>query len=360
MRERGNALLRKADRYLGVPACFLLGLLRRRGHAHSPFMRIALLQMAAIGDTVMLQPVVDAIRRACPQASLEAVCSAGNLPMMKLLPGIDCIHVFHIGSPLRSLWALHGLPAFDLLLDFAPWPRISALAAACIRAGCKVGFQRRQQYRHYVYDLAVQHSDSEHELSNYGHLLQAAGLPWDGRWPSLRAEPFRAEEPYTVLHCYPGGSSQAMRSWPPERWLELAMRMGGRFYLTGGREDAEAAGMLAEQMRARGLWAESVAGRFSLAETMSLLAGARLLVTVNTGIMHIGASLGIPLVALHGATSPLRWGPLSEKAVVLQSGEPCQPCISLGFETCCADPVCMSHITVDMVQEAAGRALQKG
>ena len=76
----------------------------------------------------------------------------------------------------------------------------------------------------------------------------------------------------------------------------------------------------------------------------------------------MSAAVGVPLIALHGATSDLRWGPLSDKAIVVKSGENCQPCISLGFESHCQNPKCMEHITVDMVLEKIdelGRRLQK-
>lgn len=93
------------------------------------------------------------------------------------------------------------------------------------------------------------------------------------------------------------------------------------------------------------------AGRYNLKEMENILGHAEFLVSVNTGIMHMGAAVGVPLIALHGATSVKRWGPLSDRARNIWTHEKCQPCISLGFESKCKDPICMKHITVDMVMD---------
>lgn len=124
---------------------------------------------------------------------------------------------------------------------------------------------------------------------------------------------------------------------------------GFKICLSGGKEDAKAAETLVQQMQKMGIDAVSMAGKYNLKEMESVLVQAKLLVTVNTGIMHMGAAVGVPLVALHGATSVTRWGPVSKKVRNVWAHEPCQPCISLGFESKCKNPVCMHHISVGMV-----------
>ena len=121
--------------------------------------------------------------------------------------------------------------------------------------------------------------------------------------------------------------------------------------LSGAPSDRADAEHMESLLRERGVPAESIAGVYSLGEMIDVLAKAELVISVNTGIMHLAAAVRVPLIALHGATSELRWGPLSDRAVVVKSGEACQPCISLGFESKCTDPVCMRNITVDMVAD---------
>lgn len=149
---------------------------------------------------------------------------------------------------------------------------------------------------------------------------------------------------------------QSQREWPLDNWLSLARILHEQYGLTicvsGGREDAFHAAKLVQQMQDKGISAKVLAGRYNLGQMINILQYAQLLVSVNTGIMHLGAATDTPMVALHGATSIQRWGPLNRRAVAINSGEPCQPCISLGFESDCQDPVCMRHITVEQVMQA--------
>ena len=143
------------------------------------------------------------------------------------------------------------------------------------------------------------------------------------------------------------------RKWGECCWLELGERLYRTYHvrilLSGANADVGDAERMAHLFSQKNIPARSIAGRYSLDDMVEILAKAELVVSVNTGIMHLAAAVRAPLVALHGATSELRWGPLGDNAIVVKSGEACQPCISLGFESSCNDPVCMQNITVDMV-----------
>jgi ADP-heptose:LPS heptosyltransferase len=95
----------------------------------------------------------------------------------------------------------------------------------------------------------------------------------------------------------------------------------------------------------------------TLHETMRLLSRADLLVTVDTGVMHMAAALEVPLIALHGPSNPRRWGPVSEKALVVES--PLGGCgfLNLGFENSRRAPACMNAISYGQVKSACGAVL---
>ena len=122
--------------------------------------------------------------------------------------------------------------------------------------------------------------------------------------------------------------------------------------MSGGKEDRDQAEALASKLKKENVDCRSIAGEIPLNQMPNLLHRAKLLVTIDTGIMHMGAAVGAKMVALQGPTLPERWGPLGDTFEVVQSDDSCRPCISLGFESACKNPVCMQHITVDMVMEA--------
>jgi heptosyltransferase III len=98
----------------------------------------------------------------------------------------------------------------------------------------------------------------------------------------------------------------------------------------------------------------------TLRETLRLVSRAELVVSVDTGVMHMAAALGVPLVALHGPTSPQRWGPVSENARVVEP--PLRGCgfLNLGFEKVRQAPECMKAISYGTVKAACDAALNKG
>lgn len=367
MKLRGNKLLKKIDRYIGIPIVFFLGCLCKKQNFQrlSAKPRIVLLKTNAIGDAILLSAVIQELRGKYPGAQITVVCGKTNQNSVELLDGVDEIFCFAMGSPLKSLLAVRALGKFDVLFDFGPWMRINALIAACMKVNFKVGFKRRGMYRHYAYDAVVEHRDDLHELENYRNILRCAGVSPRGFMPRIMPEIESDSEDgdIVVFHPFPGGSMQIQRKWPLEKWCELgkiiSKKRGNKICISGGREDVSEALQLCEALQKRGVSVDCLAGKANLKDMVRILANSCLLVSVNTGIMHLGAATGTPIVALHGATDPKRWGPLSNRAIVVQSGEPCQPCISLGFESTCTDPVCMEHITVEQVWKAVRVLLEK-
>lgn len=359
MQGRNNKLKKKLDRYIGCPLVYVLGLFhtkRKLNLQNTKNLRIILLKTAGIGDTILVDAAVHEVKTAYPGCDITLVCSKSNLAMVKVLTDVDHIYNFNMSRTLESLAELRNLGHFDLLLDFAPWARINAVMSCAIHADFKVGFKRKGMYRHYIYDVAVEHSDDLHEMDNYRNLLKAVGIQSKYFIPHFDFNPKPLYEgKYVVFHLYPAGSSVFLRSWAHENWVELGKdiykRYGYKILLSGGKEDVSDAKKVVDLLVGNDVEAENIAGKYNLQDMKNILGHAQFVVSVNTGIMHMAAAVGVPLIALHGATSVKRWGPLSDQAHNIWAHEKCQPCISLGFESNCKNPICMQHITVDMVMQ---------
>ena len=365
MSERNNIWLKKIDYYIGCPLVYFLGFFRsKRSIIPKQVKRVLLIKTAGIGDTVLVGAIVLEIKQQYPKAQIDIVCSKNNAAMAKMLPGISEVYIFNMKAPFKSLRLLRKLEQFDLLIDFAPWPRINAVVSYVVDATFKVGFKRKDMYRHYIYDSSIEHLDTVHEIDNYRNLIKAVGIYPNCVVPLLPIKDIKKNiisGEYAILHLYPGGAMQKQRMWDVNKWVCLAKFLSERYrlkiFLTGGVEDKWNAESVARMICENGVMAQSIAGKYPLKEIPNILSGAKILVSVNTGIMHIGAAVGVPLVALHGATSELRWGPLSSHLVVAKSGVHCQPCISLGYESKCTDPICMKHLSVECVIEAVKHVL---
>ncbi|MDB5410898.1 MAG: glycosyl transferase family 9 [Rhodospirillales bacterium] len=360
--ERGNTKIRTADRYAGIPLLALLGLFHRKRPMPQRIRTIGLLMFGAIGDALLSGAMIKAISAANPDACITIFVSRANRQVFELLSGFDESVVIPITNPWTAIRMMR-VHSFDIVIDFGSWFRMTALLAAATPAHHSVGFRTAGQYRHYAFDTTVEHSDRGHEIDNYRRLAQTVGAVSLERpritIPAIARERIAAEklEDYVVFHPWASGFRSEMREWPLDRWTALGRRltdMGHTVVTTGGDSDAMKASELVHSI---GRSSISLAGQLRLSETAALLEGASLLVTVNTGIMHIGAAVDVPMIALHGPTNPRRWGPLADTAIVLGGDGPDCGYLHLGFEYPADPPACMERITVDRVIDSVHKLL---
>lgn len=383
---RGNPWFKFLDRVAGIPLVFLAGLWRRLvGAGGNPIPgefrageRVLVIKLSALGDTLILMPVLKAIRqRLGPQGRLEVLATRVNLAAFKEIPcpWVDALHLVEPGNLATRPWKMAELAGrlragrFDRAIDFDQWLRISPLLAFLSGARRLFGFRTSGQHRHGLYDGWVRLERGRHESDNFRDLAQKAGLR--GRIPEYagflakagEAVPRPYRSPRILFH--PGcGAHGWQREWPIANFKSLGARlkseMGASLAVTGG--GAHEAG-LAESLAGDGtLRIENLVGRLDLKGLARELARADLLVCGNTGIMHLAVGLGRPVVALHGPTDPVKWGPLAGPAAapVLRANLPCSPCLDLGFEYGCKARPCMEAISVDEVFEACRKIIVRG
>jgi ADP-heptose:LPS heptosyltransferase len=352
--DRGNPRLKFLDRYAGIPVVAALALRRRalgRREVPSEWGTIGLFVTAGIGDAVLLTGVLHDLRVARPDARIVLFVTANNASFARLVDGPDKV----VELPVRQLWsAVRQIRAehCDVIIDFGAWRRFDAVLTALSDAQVIIGLRTAGQYRHYAFDVVVDHH-RDHEIDNDRRLIATVGveskslpsIPFDESAPSPQ------EMPYAVLHLWPGGANYEERSWPADRWLELARELNARgldAVLTGGPEDVDATEALCASWRDEGVRARSVAGT-SWAETILWLRHARGVVSVNTGVMHVAAALEVPTIALNGPTSCRRWGPVGVHTRCVASPLIPDGYLNLGFERNEHYRDAMLGITVGMV-----------
>jgi ADP-heptose:LPS heptosyltransferase len=367
MPGRGSHVLRKLDKYVGVPLVFCLGMIRRRRRFPEMISRIALLNTAAIGDTVLMSAPLADLRSAYRNAEILLLVGPSNYDAACLLSAADSVIKLPVFDPLSAILQIRQLK-LDLLLDFGPWARLNAILAAFSRAKFTAGFRTAAQHRHYSYDLAVDHLGDSHELDNYRSLVSQLDLPCRHR-PRIDIEQILSTpdqkmlNPYLVFHLWPGGTGCKLKQWPVERWVRLAEHFidgGYRIVLTGAPSQKFANDAVVDAVSVtRRRLVYNQAG-LSLSETAALLHLARLVVSVDTGVMHMAAALEVPLVALMGPACRRRWGPISASASVLES--PLTGCgyLNLGFEIPKNPPKCMEAISLEAVLAQCKDALLLG
>lgn len=364
IKERGNKLLKLIDRMVGIPLVLLLSVFKvRRSASHRSIAvgdakRIALFKSAAIGDTVILSASVADIRDINSKVHLTIFTGSSNYEIARLIPGVDEVVKLPVTRPLEAIQILRNTERFDIWVDFGSWPRLDALFSWVAPANFSIGFKTVGQYRHYLYDLAIPHLGDIHEHQNYKNLLNPLNVLGINtpRLIGKHAEESR-EQKRVVIHMFPGGSKAHLKQWPEDKWIQLIgilVARGCEVILTGGESEYDQLTQIKHQAGNSDL-IQVVAGKLSISETAGLLETAIVVISVDTGVMHMASALKCNLIALHGPTSPSRWGALNSNSISIVHQLPCSPCISLGFESSCSNNLCMSYITVDDITGAINK-----
>ena len=303
---------------------------------------VLLVRFSSIGDILLTTPLVRALARRHPEARLVYVTKRAMVPLVADNPHIAEVVALERDEPIRSLArrlaALEPSHGLDLH---------GSLRSAALRLLVRchwAGYRKRKLARTLListkldtYGRRVPVAERYFEAAR--HLdAQPDGDPPEfslGRGARERVAQWLAERALAdarVAALAPG-AAHATKRWPIAHWSALAERLragGYRPVVVGGPDDRG----LAQQLAAAGT-AAVAAGEFSLQETGALLARARIVVSGDTGVMHMATGVGTPVVALFGPTvEQFGFFPYRAHAVVLQRDLDCRPCSATGTARC--------------------------
>lgn len=355
---RSNEFERALDRYLGIPALFVMGLFRiRRSIPLSP-RRIGIIQPTAVGDMFLISGLVLHLRECFPEAEIHIFHGPSNAISVGLLPVDVVSHRCEFRRLFQTIRKFRQA-RLDVAIDCAPWARLTALLTALSGAKATLGFRSAGQHIHPAFDIAVPYLDNRHEIENHRAMAEVFGPIAEYKLSVRRGRrPRNLELPYTrvvVCHVAAGGSRAAEKSWPLSYWAMLARGLVERGMIvafSGAPDDAAQISTVLDLADLPEDRCFSLAGRTSLAELAFVVSQARLLVTIDTGIAHLGAAVGATVIGLHGPTRFRRWGACNSRSCGLDSPHPAAGFIHFGFERHPQGNEIMAQLTVEDVCSA--------
>ncbi|MGQ4583166.1 glycosyltransferase family 9 protein [Lysobacter sp. F60174L2] len=289
---------------------------------------MCLLRLSALGDVTHVVPLVRTLRSAWPGTRLSWVIGKGERRLLEGLQGVELIE-YDKKSGLRGMLELrrrlrqdHDLP-FDALLQMQVAARANVLSAF-IPARIRVGYDRaRSKDGHGLFvNRRIPDRPGIHVLDAIGSFCEPLGLRqtevvWDLPVPADAREWAAAQWPadgvptLMVSPC----SSHVRRNWHADRYAEVAdhaIGRGWRVVLCGGRSELErrTGDAIIAAMRGPAL---DLIGKDTLKQLPALLERAQLVMTPDSGPMHIANAMGTRVLGLHAASNPARSGPYSDR-----------------------------------------------
>lgn len=348
-------------------------------------MRILIVKLSAIGDVLHTLPALTALRRHYPDARIDWLVESAAADLVQGHAALNRVLIWRrrefvgllkagrLGAAARlfsDLLLQLRDTRYDLILDFQALLKSSLwifLARGRRKTGFGPGMEHSEKSHLFLNERIPAVSMEIHALDRGLSLLHSLGVPTSqvlydlpvGKQDEEEAKELLASggfRPDRLLVAIHPVAKWPTKLWTSSRFEELARRLTQRGFqvaFTGTPEDRSPIDEMAGKLGSSVIRLE---GRTRLKVLAAVYRAASVVVSTDTGPMHLAAAVGTPVVALFGPTAPWRTGPYGPGHVVLRAGVSCSPCFGRSCKTKEVEPMaCMTRITVDQVVEAVSR-----
>ena len=339
-------------------------------------MKVLIIRMSSLGDVVLATPAARAVKKAHPDARVHFLVER---PYAPLLAGVTCIDevigldkrgadggmegTLRLGRRLRA-------EKYDVIVDLQHKVRSSLLA---FLAGPETRIVlRKRTLRRSITELAriAGPACEAHTVDMYLAVLAQIGVPPDGRVPEVHldgaakarvaTEIARSRNGHRALVGFNVGAGNATKRLPVFAVREAAASLqaqGLGVVLIGARNDSGSIYDVASALRQSPVL---TAHNYTVQELAAVIGQIDVLVSGDSGPVHIASALGVPAVTVYGPTSPVRWGPISARHEVIWHRPPCAPCSNHGSARCPEnrDLECMKSVRPEEIVAAVRRLLR--
>ncbi len=323
-------------------------------------MRILIVKLSSLGDLFHALPAVHNLKIKL-QADIHWVVQNEYHDLVKCFSDVDKVIPFdrkNFPKSLKQFVTELRSTEYDMVIDMQGLMK-SALITMLARGKRKIGPSFHREGTLLLYpEVAGKRNKKRHAVEENFDVIKHLGLEQIApEFPiNLPKKEFAEKKPRVALLP---SSRWPSKNWPPDCFTELAQHLmetcNASIFLLGGPEDAGLCGNIAESL---GGHAVNMAGRNTLIETASLLKEMDLLISNDSGPVHIAAALNTPVLAIFGPTDPQRTGPYGSQHHIIAASMDCRPCFSKSCRS--GSTRCMSAISPSTVEQIAIEMLSAG
>ena len=324
--------------------------------------KILVIKIWGIGSLVNLSPSIDKLKKLYPKARIDLLTSTPNVPIYKNL--FYKTYSFDMSKKIFIFWDMFRTVLalrrnnYDLVFDFEPLARSTAIFSRIISPKKSIGFDlfdgnRKKMFTNYVlYDDKNKHISSIFYdlVSDKKRTAEKLRLlePKISEKEKHKVEQFLLQNKIKKYLCININSSELalQRRWDPKKFNELSRLISQKFpdyhqLYVGGPNDWKYVNSNMKDIGSEKII--NIAGKFNLLETTFLFKKSRLLITNDSGPLHLAAAAGCPIITFFGPETPKLYAPLTHKAKIFYKNLACSPCINIrnAKKTHCTNPKCL-------------------
>ncbi|MDF2438813.1 MAG: glycosyl transferase, family 9 [Bacteroidota bacterium] len=378
------------DRVAGLPIVYLLnilarilGFILRIDHSlDRPVKTIAICKFVGMGSIVQCTPLIKTLRIKYPSAKIIFVTNQSNATLFKYIDGVDEVFTVSdkgifalISSSLKLLFKLWGNRP-DTYIDMEIYSNYSSVITTMSLARNRMGFfkddkmYRKGMYTHMLF-FNIKSPVSQTYLQ-FARIMGASDPFTEVTLNAGKIEPALMTSVKEKIDCElardyivinPNASDLRLeRRWPSENVVQLISILAAEYpqkqiVLIGDKNESKHVGFIASQV-ASGVNLIDSSGKLSLHELIALIKNAELLITNDTGPMHLAFALNTKTVSLFGPCSPQQYGG-TKNTISIYKNVYCSPCVhEFLIPPCNGNNQCMKKINVLEVSEAVSKALR--
>ncbi|MFH1098205.1 MAG: glycosyltransferase family 9 protein [Candidatus Desantisbacteria bacterium] len=371
------------DYYIGLPLCWIINLydyLFNPGNSNrlpdkSRVKRILIIKCWGMGSIALALPMVKMIKEYYPDACLEFLTFSRNKELLEISKLVDSIIEFQIDKKRQIIPVLFRLilylqrQRFDISFNLEFLANFSLLLAYISRIPIRVGFKHFGLNKDRLLTHEVVFREYQHIKQNFLNLLKPLEIPLTNPCsmnltPSLMSidnvdnfitDVFESNNSPLICVNVNAGELAVERRWPKENFVllikELLNKYPFRIVLIGAVQDVN---YVNEVLRLLPQTVLNLAGKLNIEELIALLSRCSLLISNDSGPLHLASLVNIPTVSFFGPETPSLYGPIGNKNKVFFNEVPCSPCIrvrDMKRIRCDKGLICLRSISTQEVSE---------
>jgi len=394
-------LARKLDCLLGVPACFILSYWVKMGQSIFLKMskrvipkKILFLELSEMGSIILSRLAIEKAKSIYPDAEFYFWTFRENREILELIGIIPEENIIAMRSrnffvlfldAIKNIREIRKL-RIDSIVDMELFSRFSSILSYISGAANRIGFYGKEKsvYRGQLHNRRVNYDSYEHISKNFLSLVDCLNVSLNSKRSLPERKYFLAKVRIDAqdirniqkkLKIINGGYSTnsnmiimhlgvndkiRLRRWPLDYYLNLiekVLNIDGTFVVTVGLGSLNHCGYFVNHERCI-----DMTGKTSIRELMSLFEISRVLISHDSGIVHLASLTSIYTIALFGPETPLLYEPLTQSKQIIYKGFPCSPCLSAYNykHSTCKENKCMQGIAVEEVYNNIADVLERG
>jgi len=322
---------------------------------------ILLVRPGGIGDAVLLIPSLKILKKHFPGSRIDILAEKRNSEIFKnntLITNLYLYDDFNTKNPLKVL-----KNSYQVVIDTEQWHKLTSVVTYLTKAPIRIGFSTNGRTEMYSHSVEYKQSDYESlsflnlvsVLTGKKHRLNINGGFLNNKNKIENEEFLNYRKKFKLIIGLFTGATVKERRWGVEKFAELAENLISKNYgivMLGGRDDLRETAEIDKILKSKDFI--NMTGKTSLYETSQIIANLDLLISSDSGLMHIAYGTGTCTLSLFGAGIQNKWAPKGKNNYVINKNLACSPCTKFGYTPDCPIRVkCLTEISADEVSSKA-------